>query len=160
MGTLFPASTILLTLFSSPIMAQSAVQTTTADLLFRELAAQDAGVFNAYNSCDLTTFVTYFSEDVEFYHDQSGVTNGRAALVDALKKNICGKVTRELVKGSVSVYPMKGYGAIQMGSHRFLHPNDPNQSDGEGKFIHLWQKKDGKWQITRVVSYDHFAVRK
>ena len=29
---------------------------------------------------------------------------------------------------------------------------------GEGKFIHLWQYKDGAWKITRVISYDHHAM--
>jgi hypothetical protein len=31
---------------------------------------------------------------------------------------------------------------------------------GEAKFIHLWQNKEGKWQITRVISFDHHALPK
>jgi hypothetical protein len=27
------------------------------------------------------------------------------------------------------------------------------------KFIHLWQNKDGVWKITRVISFDHQALR-
>ncbi len=53
-------------------------------------------------------------DDVEFYHDQGGVTLGKAALTDSVKKNICGKVTRELVPGSLKIYPMKGYGFVEM----------------------------------------------
>ena len=61
-------------------------------------------------------------DDVEFYHDQDGVTLGKVALTDSVKKNICGKVTRELVPGSLKAYSMKGNGALELGVHRFHHP--------------------------------------
>ena len=67
--------------------------------LDKAIAALDAGLFDAYNKCDLEKFASYFTENVEFYHDQGGVTLGRAALTESVKKNICGKVTRELVPG-------------------------------------------------------------
>src|SRR2546429_5110218 len=38
---------------------------------------------------------SFLAEDVEFYHDQGGVTLGRAALTESVKNNICGKVTRD-----------------------------------------------------------------
>jgi hypothetical protein len=59
-------------------------------------------------------------DDVEFYHDQGGVTLGKANLSDSVKKNICGKVTRELVPGTLEVHHMKGYGAVEMGVHAFI----------------------------------------
>ena len=100
-------------------------------------------------------------EDVEFYHDQGGVTLGRAALTESVKKNICGKTTRELVPGTLQVFYMKEYGAIEMGIHRFHHPgHEDTEGVGEGRFIHLWQYKDGAWKITRVMSYDHHAAQK
>ena len=49
----------------------------------------DRQLFDAYNRCDLEKFRSFFVEDVEFYHDQGGVTLGRAALTDSVKKNIC-----------------------------------------------------------------------
>ncbi len=55
---------------------------------------------------------------------------------------------------------MKGYGALETGVHRFNHPGHPEIDQGEGRFIHLWQFKDGAWKITRVISYDHHAVKK
>ncbi|MGC2448975.1 MAG: nuclear transport factor 2 family protein [Candidatus Sulfotelmatobacter sp.] len=93
-------------------------------------------------------------------YDQGGVTLGRAALVDSVKKNICGTTTRELVPSTLQIYYMKGYGAIEMGAHRFHHPGHPEIGDGEGKFVHLWQYKDGSWKVTRVLSYDHHAAGK
>jgi len=127
--------------------------------LEKAITALDAALFDAYNKCDLVKFAAFIDEHVEFYHDQAGVTLGREALTESVKKNICGTTTRELVPGSLQVYYMKGYGAIEMGVHRFHHPGHPEIGDGEGKFVHLWQYKDGAWKITRVLSYDHRATK-
>jgi len=127
--------------------------------LDKAITALDAALFDSYNKCDLEKFASFFVENVEFYHDQGGVTLGRAALTDSVKRNICGKVTRELVPGTMQVFYMKGYGAIEMGVHRFHHPgHEDTEGVGEGRFIHLWQYKDGAWRITRVMSYDHHAA--
>lgn len=65
--------------------------------LDKAVAALDTALFDSYNHCDLVKFESFFVDDVEFYHDQGGLTLGKAALTDAIKKNICGKVTRELL---------------------------------------------------------------
>jgi hypothetical protein len=91
-------------------------------------------------------------------HDKGGVTRGRAALVESVKNNICGKTRRDLLPGTLQVHPMDGYGALQMGAHRFCDATaTPCEgiSGGVGRFIHLWQKTDGAWRISRVISYDH-----
>jgi hypothetical protein len=129
--------------------------------LDKTISALDAALFDSYNQCDLKKFEAFFVDDVEFYHDQGGVTLGKAALTKSVKENICGKVTRELVPGTMQVYLMKGYGAVEMGVHRFHHPGHEQEIGvGEGRFIHLWQYKDGAWKITRVISYDHHAAAK
>ena len=122
--------------------------------LFDEIRAADAALFAASNRCDLETFEKFFADDLEFYHDRSGLSVGKADLLSKTKNNICGKMVRELVPGSLEVYPLPGYGAIQVGTNRFLHPKEPGNI-GQARFIHIWQKKDGAWQITRVISYDH-----
>jgi hypothetical protein len=129
--------------------------------LYNAVASLDAALFDSYNTCQLEKFASFFADSVEFYHDKDGVTHGKESLTASLKKNICGKVTRELVPGTLQVYPMKGYGAVEMGVHRFHHPgHDDTEPLGEGKFIHLWQYTDGAWKITKVISYDHHAVSK
>ncbi|HLY60464.1 MAG TPA: nuclear transport factor 2 family protein [Terriglobia bacterium] len=129
--------------------------------LDKAIAALDAALFDSYNHCDLEKFSSFFTDDVEFYHDQGGVTLGKEKLTESVKNNICGKVTREIVPGTMEAHYMKGYGAVEMGVHRFHHPgHEDTEPVGEGKFIHLWQYKDGKWKITRVISYDHHAVAK
>jgi hypothetical protein len=140
----------------SAAYAGSADTIPTGDALSRTIASLDTKVFDAYNTCDLKTFGGYFSEDVEFYHDNAGLMTSRDAVVDATRRNICHKVRRELV-GSLEVYPIKDYGAMEVGSHRFCQI-DTGKCVGVGKFLNIWRYKDGQWQMTRVVSYDHHAI--
>jgi hypothetical protein len=129
--------------------------------LDKTMTALDAALFDAYNRCDLEKFRSFFVADVEFYHDQGGLTSGADKLTESVKNNICGKVTREPVPGTLQAHLMKGYGAVQLGVHHFHHPgHEDTEAVGEGKFIHLWQYKDGAWKITRAISYDHHAASK
>ena len=125
--------------------------------LTRAITALDKQLFDAYNTCNIEKLGTFVTDDLEFYHDKTGLAIGKQPFLDAIKKNICGKVTRELVPGSLEVYPLHGYGAVEIGLHRFRHPGDSDV--GEAKFVQLWQYKDGAWKISRVISYDHGAAR-
>ncbi|WP_263367733.1 nuclear transport factor 2 family protein [Edaphobacter bradus] len=127
--------------------------------LDRAITMLDAKLFDAYNTCNLEKFSSLIAEDVEFYHDQGGVTLGNKALSESIRQNICGKTHRELVPESLKVYYMKGYGAVEIGVHRFTHPGQEHDTVGEAKFVHLWQYKDGAWKIARVISYDHETAK-
>lgn len=129
--------------------------------LDKAITELDRQLFAAYNHCDLKKFDSLLADDVEFYHDQGGVTLGHAALTESVKNNICtGDTQRVLVPGTLKIYHMKGYGAIEMGVHRFVHPKtEATNGTGEASFIHLWRCKDGVWKITRALSYDHHSVQ-
>jgi hypothetical protein len=127
------------------------------DALTRTITALDSQVFDAFNSCDLKTFAGYFTFNVEFYHDQGGVSWTRRRMLDNTRRNICGKVRRELIPGSLEVFPIKDYGAVQMGAHRFCTQGG-DDCQGVARFMHIWKQVDGAWVVTRVVSYDHRAL--
>lgn len=146
-----------LVVFSSLAKAQAQQGLPPTDDLYKTVAGLDTELFNAYNACDLDKLGSLVAEDLEFYHDQTGLSVGRQPFVAAIKNNICGKVHRELVAGTLEVYPLKGFGAVEVGVHRFTHPNDPTQL-GEAKFVTVWQQKDGVWTVTRALSFDHHAV--
>jgi Domain of unknown function (DUF4440) len=146
-------SLIILLVLSSPgANSQSIAQ---PDMLFSTVQALDTKLFDAYNHCDLTTLGSMVSDDLEFYHDQTGLTVGKAPFLAAIKQNICGKVERELLPDTLEVYPLKGYGAVEIGIHRFRHPGHPEEGMGDAKFITLWQNKGNEWKVTRVISYEH-----
>ncbi|WP_294325543.1 nuclear transport factor 2 family protein [uncultured Sphingomonas sp.] len=128
-----------------------------ADPLTTEISALDAKVFDAYNRCYLPTFSGYFNPKVAFYHDTGGATFERDAMVDGVRKYICGKVKRELIRTTFRVYPIKDYGAIEEGEHRFCDLAT-GRCEGIAKFVMVWAKQDGAWRITSVLSYGHRAA--
>lgn len=129
--------------------------------LYDQIAAVDKQFFDAYNECKLDKLKALLDDQIEFYHDQGGLMIGSENVVNAVQKNICGKVTRELVPGTLEVYPIKDYGAVEIGTHRFHHPgHEQTEPVGEAKFVQLWQNKNGSWKMTRVFSIDHHALPK
>ena len=130
----------------------------TADQLFANVAALDKEIFDAYNNCDLATMSRLTADDLEFYHDKTGLSVGKQVFLDAIKNNICGKVHRELLPGTLEVHRLANFGAVEIGMHRFTHPSNPADGVGQAKFITIWRYKDGAWQMTRAISYDHEAA--
>ena len=143
---------ILLVMSSLGAKSQSIGQ---PDILFKTVQGLDTRLFDAYNHCDLTTLGAMISDNLEFYHDQTGLSVGKAPFLAAVKQNICGKVERELLPDTLEVYPLKGYGAVENEIHRFRHPGHPEEGMGDAKFITLWQNKGGEWKVTRAISYEH-----
>ena len=152
-------STIVVNMARWPEGAAAPELVHVKDGLFATVSALDTKLFDAYNHCDLTTLGAMVTDDLEFYHDKTGLAVGKQKFVDAIKNNICpGHVQRELVPGSLEVYPLNGYGAVEVGVHRFRHPGEPGNV-GEAKFLTVWQNKDGAWKISRAISYDHEPLK-
>lgn len=120
--------------------------------LYDTVVALDRTFFAAFNGCDLETQATMLADDLEFFHDSGGYTNSKTESMEAVRTNICGKVTRSLVEGSIEVYPIPDYGAVQMGTHTFFNKREPDAPQSPGKFVHIWRNDDGVWQITKVIS--------
>jgi ketosteroid isomerase-like protein len=158
----FVAAVCLLASLAVPccVTAQQPVPAAEQAELTRTVTELDTRLFDAYNHCDLKTLGAMVSDDLEFYHDQTGLMVGKAPFLAAIQQNICGKVERTLVPGSLEVYRLKGYGAVEIGVHRFHKAGHPEDVGGEAKFVHLWQNKDGVWRVTRVISYNHESLTK
>jgi ketosteroid isomerase-like protein len=150
-----PLYLFLLVLLAFSRFSADAQSVAQPDPLFTTIQSLDTRLFDAYNHCDLTTLGAMVSDDLEFYHDQTGLSVGKAPFLAAIKQNVCGKVQRTLLPDTLEVYPLKGYGAVQIGIHRFHHPGHAEDGAGDAKFVTLWQNKDGAWKVTRVISYQH-----
>ncbi len=123
--------------------------------LYDTIVRLDSLFFDAYNTCsaNLDKYASFYADSLEFYHDQGGFSNSKQHTVDATKRNICGKVTRELVKGSIEVYPIKGFGAVEMGLHMFHNNQEPPPKHPKvSRFILIWQHTENGWKISRVIS--------
>ncbi len=121
--------------------------------LYNAIAQADSLFFNAYNNCNLAVIDSMISEDIEFYHDKGGLSTSKKQIMNATKENICGKVTRELLKGSIEVYEINNYGAVEIGFHGF-HNNQEKETGPThfSKFVHIWRLENNQWKLTRVIS--------
>ncbi|UXI66505.1 nuclear transport factor 2 family protein [Tahibacter amnicola] len=134
--------------------------------LEQEIRALDAQLFDAaFNHCDADRTAALVSADFEFYHDKWGQTAASGqAFIDGVRA-MCERrrtgqdflARRELIPGSLRVYPMNDYGAIETGSHRFyrVEAGKPDVLTETGQFTQLWKKEAGAWKLTRVLSFDH-----
>lgn len=120
--------------------------------LYETIVALDKKLFDAYNSCDMDTQTALYSEDLEFFHDEGGLSTSKENLLIALQNNICNKVTRTLIEGSIEVYPIKDYGAVEIGYHTFNDKKTPENKSKGSRFIMIWKKTDDNWTVTRVIS--------
>lgn len=129
-----------------------------------QVRSADARFWQAYNTCDMKAMGDLLTADVEFYHDKTGLTVSREAVVESLRKGPCGtpgmRLRREAVAGSLEFHPLAGGYAILSGRHRFYveEAGKPERLDGQADFTSVWKRDDGQWRMHRVLSYDHGPV--
>jgi CubicO group peptidase (beta-lactamase class C family) len=129
-----------------------------ASALHDEILAADLQLFDAYNTCNIAQFGRSLSSDLEFYHDTTGVT-GHDWMVNALKDR-CAEQTkyhRTLDEQSVQIFPVPGYGAMEIGTHRFYEKRAEGSEhlDASPGFANVWKQTTDGWKLTRVLSYGH-----
>lgn len=134
--------------------------------LFKTLKAKDSLIFNVgFNHCDVSQFKNLVADDFEFYHDKSGVLNSKEEFINSIENGLCSKTNpykarRELITGSLEVYPLykngELYGALQNGKHKFFEQFEGKETAGSiAQFSHLWILEQKQWKIKRVLSFNH-----
>ncbi|WP_258167594.1 DUF4440 domain-containing protein [Xanthomonas hortorum] len=129
-----------------------------------QVRSADAAFWKAYNACDMQAIAGLLTADVEFYHDKTGLTTSREAVVDSLRHGPCADETlrlrREALNNSIAFHPLKGGYAMLSGRHRFYvqERNKAERLDGQADFTTVWKFADGRWRMHRVLSYAHGPV--
>ena len=142
--------------FAVRVGAQASMATNRDKALRAEIARMDSVVFAAFNARDLAKLQTFFAPDLEFYQDNEGLASYSQTMKDFGEMfRQPSRIRRTLVPGSLEVYPIKNYGAIEIGSHRFCHDEKGKPECGTFKFLHVWKKAGNSWQLARIVSYAH-----
>ncbi len=137
--------------------------------LTEAIRVRDAEFFALFfEGCDPARLATMVTDDLEFYHDKEGVAATSAApFLAAYAKGCAGRKApdawrsrRELAPGSLKVWPIATYGAVESGEHYFYERkgNGPEKRVGRALFTQLWKWEDGRWKLARVLSYAHSAV--
>ena len=151
---------LLLTIFIySSVLAQNQIQKSAAitkNELFNKIANLDSLLFAAYNSKNLDLMKNFFTSDLEWYQDNGGLI-GFEKVFENFNSifNRDYDLKRSLIKESLEVHLIEGYGAIEIGMHQFKHIENGKLEIGTFKFLMIWKNDNENWKISRVVSYDH-----
>lgn len=125
-------------------------------LLYNTIIKQDSILFAAFNERDIITLKSYFTDNLEVYQDNTGVRNYDEAIqafTGLFKMDYV--LTRKPILESIEIYPIKDYGAIETGMHRFCHTENGKLECAIFKFLHIWENKNGRWKIAKIITYDH-----
>jgi hypothetical protein len=153
---------------ASPPAPSAPVEIPPAPALAQAIAARDAKLFGVmFDQCDPAALADLVTADMEFYHDKGGLMAHDAFVADYAKS--CAAKTapdawrsrRELVPGTLKVYAIPGFGAVEEGGHRFYERkgDGPERLAGKARFSILWKlEPDGQWRMARTFSIDHAAV--
>ena len=140
----------------SPEQAEAKKRKATSGELFETIARLDRDMFDAFNEKNLERLMSMFTADLEFYDDGSGVKTFAQTKEDFAKTFAdVPDLHRELVPGSLEVYPLPSYGAVEVGEHRFCHEENGKQDCGVMKFSMVWRQSGETWKLARVLSYAH-----
>ena len=159
--TLRPVCAIMCAAFlivAAPVRAEAQREDSTDAALFAKIAALDSALFDTFNRCDVAGFERFFTEDLEFYHDYNGLATPRSKNIEIIAEECRAKRLgrRELLPGTLEVHVLRGFGAIEIGVHRFFVRTPNGETPGStAKFIHVWRNEGGTWKISRVLSFDH-----
>jgi hypothetical protein len=98
----------------------------------------------------------FFTSDLEWYQDNGGLI-GFEKVFENFNSifNRDYDLKRSLIKESLEVHLIEGYGAIEIGMHQFKHIDNGKLEIGTFKFLMIWKNDNENWKISRVVSYDH-----
>ena len=111
---------LIVFIYSDQANAQT-YQNLSPEELTKKIAYMDSVLFYAFNTCDVNLSKSLFTEDLEFYHDAGGLTNYSQNVNSILQRcNRETKVRRELVKGTLEVFPIKDFGASRDWKSSFL----------------------------------------
>jgi len=153
---IFSVTWTLAAVATGAMLAQTEPPVDQSRQISEAIAQMDAKTFAAFNTHNVDLLMSMFTPDVEFYHDKGGLTNyeqTREGFTTMFGNTP--DIRRELVKDSLHVYPIKGFGAIEVGTHRFCHKEHGKDDCGSFPFVMVWKQVDGAWKISRVISYGH-----
>jgi ketosteroid isomerase-like protein len=123
--------------------------------LEREIGAMDDSVSAAFNAHDADALMALFAPDLEFYHDTQGLQRYRDVSNGFRSLFASGNDIRRQRVGTLEVYPIRDFGAIEVGAHSFCHTEGGRPDCGTFKFVQVWRHEGSTWLIVRVVSYAH-----
>jgi Domain of unknown function (DUF4440) len=130
----------------------------------------DSKLFTAaFQTCDMAALGPMIVDDLEFFHDKTGLSaKSGAELIAQLSRRCDGwrannspTVIRRAYAGRDSVHPIDGYGMLHQGEHGFyiVAPDGQQHLVETGRFAHIWRQTDTGLKLARVISFDHVGAQ-
>ena len=158
----------LLALLAALALSPPVVEVPAQPALTQAIAARDTVLFDVmFAGCDPAALTNMVTDDMEFYHDKGGLMAHDAFIADYAKSCVAKKAPdawrsrRELVAGTMKVYAIPGFGAVEEGAHVFYERkgDGPERLAGKARFSILWKLgADGQWRMARTFSIDHATI--
>lgn len=134
--------------------------------LTEAIATRDAAFFELlFNRCEPEQMRGFLTPDFEMYHDRDGVFATDAETFVTAYRRLCEarrapdawRSRRELLRPTLNVHPVPGFGAIEDGEHQFYERrgDGPEQLVGHARFTQVWKLTAEGWRLSRVLSYAH-----
>ncbi len=156
---LLPLATLCSVAFTRTINAEmEPSKSGTTNELTKTIAALDSAMFAAFNAHDADRLGTFFTPDLEFYHDKSGFAGFDTTMANfrvLFARNAETGLRRELAPGTLEVYLLGEHGLLEVCQHRFCHTENGQEDCGTFKNIMVWRKEGTGYKVSRVISYDH-----
>lgn len=154
------------------LLAAAPVTVPPQPALTEQIRQADAELFKLFfeGQCDVPRFRAMITDDVEFYHDKGGFNVRKPDDFVSQYEQRCKdnanpsnwRSRRALVPESLHVDPIPGWGAMETGDHLFYERHGVTGAEklvGKAKFAMVWVLGgDGKWRVSRVLSYAHEGV--
>lgn len=128
----------------------------------------DTALFDAFNRRNSEAMRPFYATDVEFFHDQVGRTFDQDAVIATFRNKFEGDyverhqlVRRELINDSLHLFPIPGYGVLEVGNHRFtISARESKRVTAitVGAFVHLIKTVNHEGQIDLALSFDHITT--
>jgi hypothetical protein len=161
---------VLLAAAAAQPAAEPKVALPEGPALAERIARRDSEFFELFfQGCDPARARAMMTDDIEMYHDKAGFVwpGAEGAIADYAKaceerkKPDAWRSRRELVRSTLGVDPVPGYGAIQDGVHLFYERKGegPERLAGRARFTQLWKlDPEGEWRLARIFSFAHEKV--
>jgi ketosteroid isomerase-like protein len=123
--------------------------------LFETITRVDRHLTDAFNAHNVERLMAMATKDLELYEDNEGLKRYQQCYDDFKKMFVSDSdIRRQVIEGAVEVYPIKDYGALEIGQHRFCHAENGRDECAVFAFAILWQKTaEDTWKIARLINY-------
>ncbi len=135
----------------STITATAAAGTTAATDDSQGVRDVNAAWFKAYNAHDATALSVLYADDAVLYMPGMPMARGREAIKAAYQKDLDAMAKAGYMNNMGTTSEAATSGDLGYEANTFTVTDKTGKKIDTGKYVTVFMRKDGKWQITRDI---------